>query len=170
MLIRCATQSIFKADHGLSVCCLARRLSVVSPFGVCRLAVRLPVCPALFQARMSSDKGAVVGRATEKPARGGSDQQALLEELKTVAARLGFEVREEKLLREVGYRVRSGSCRVRETRVILLDRGLPPSAHIDVLAETLAGQPLDDVYLSPVARRLLERAAPERPTSEQVAR
>lgn len=84
----------------------------------------------------------------------------MLEEIKNLASRLGFEVREEKLLREVGYRVRSGSCRVREARVILLDRGLPPSAQIEILVEELAGHALDDVYLSPAARRLLERAAP----------
>ena len=86
----------------------------------------------------------------------------MLEELKNVATQLGFEVREEKLLREVGYRVRSGSCRVRQTDVILLDRDLPLSAQIDVLVEELARRPLDDVYVSPVARRLLERAAAER--------
>jgi hypothetical protein len=103
-----------------------------------------------------------VGRQTDKPSSGA--QQALLEELKEVAARLGFEVREEKLLREVGYHVRSGSCRVRETRVILLDRDLSPAAQIDVLAGELAGCPLDDLYLSPAARRMLERApAPAAP-------
>ncbi|MFI5110544.1 MAG: hypothetical protein ACHP78_17100 [Terriglobales bacterium] len=92
-----------------------------------------------------------------------------MEELKTAATRLGFEVREEKLLREVGYRVRSGSCRVRETHVILLDRGLPPSAQIDVLVEELAGQPVEDVYLSPAARRLLERAASAQTAPSQAA-
>ena len=76
-----------------------------------------------------------------------------------MATRLGFEVRQERLLREVGYRVRSGSCRVRETRVILLDRVLPVNAQIDILVDELAGHPLDDVYLSPAVRRLLERAA-----------
>lgn len=94
-----------------------------------------------------------------KQARGAGEQLTLLEELKTAAGRLGFEVREEKLLREVGYRVRSGSCRVRETQVILLDRGLPPAAQIDVLVEELAGCALEDVYLSPAARGLLDRAA-----------
>ena len=103
-----------------------------------------------------------MSRQTDKPTRGASEQLALLDELKGVAARLGFEVREEKLLREVGYRVRSGSCRVRDARVILLDRGLPPSAHIEVLVEELAGRALEEVYLSPAARRLLERAAPLR--------
>src|SRR5262249_27270010 len=94
-----------------------------------------------------------------KPPRGAGAQLLLVEELKSVATRLGFEVREEKLLREVGYRVRSGSCRVRDAHVILLDRGLPPSAQIDILVEELAGRPLDDVYLSPAARGLLEGAA-----------
>lgn len=99
-----------------------------------------------------------MGRASEQPGRGAAAQLALLEELKELATRLGFEVRHERLLREVGYRVRSGSCRVRDTRVILLDRALPTSAQIDILVDELAAQRLDDVYVSPATRRLLERA------------
>jgi hypothetical protein len=108
--------------------------------------------------RRSSSKNLSVGRVREQPVRGAAAQLALLEELKEVATRLGFEVRQERLLREVGYRVRSGSCRVRDTRVILLDRALPVSAQIDILVEELAGHPVDEVYLSPAVRRLLERA------------
>ena len=104
-------------------------------------------------------------RERDKSARSPGAQHALLDELKQAASQLGFEVREEKLLREVGYRVRSGSCRVRDAQVILLDRGLSPSALIDVLVEELAGQPLDDIYLSPAARRLLEQAASARATA-----
>ncbi|MGH3056010.1 MAG: hypothetical protein ACRDL7_13635 [Gaiellaceae bacterium] len=99
-----------------------------------------------------------MARQTDKHIRGAGEQLALLEELKAVATRLGFEVREEKLLREIGYRVRSGSCRVHAAHVIFLDRGLPPSAQIDILVDELAGRPLDEVYLSPAARRLLDRA------------
>lgn len=87
------------------------------------------------------------------------EELALLEELKQLAPRLGFELRQERLLREVGYRVRSGSCRVREARLIFLDRDLPVSAQIDVLIDAMAGAPLDDVYVSPAVRSLLERAA-----------
>jgi len=90
-----------------------------------------------------------------------ASEQALLDELKSVAQQLGIEVREERLLREIGYRVRSGSCRVHERNLILLDRGLPVAAQIDILAGELAARPLDAVYLSPAARRLLEGAAPE---------
>jgi hypothetical protein len=100
-----------------------------------------------------------VRHAADKPAGGSGEHEAVLEELKSVAARLGFLVREEKLLREVGYHVRSGSCRVRDARVIILDRSLPAAAQIDVLVDELAGHSLDNIYLSPAARRLFERAA-----------
>jgi len=46
----------------------------------------------------------------------GRRDEALCDELKEVAGRLGVRVREETLLREVGYRVRSGSCLVRGER------------------------------------------------------
>lgn len=83
-------------------------------------------------------------------------ERVLLEELKTVALGLGIRVREERLLREVGYRVRSGACRLRDANLVLLERGLPPSAQIDLLAGVLAERPIEAVYLSPAARRLLE--------------
>jgi len=94
-----------------------------------------------------------------KAGRTAGTQLALLEELKSTAERLGLQVREEPLLREVGYRVRSGRCRVRDAEIIFLDRGLAVSAQIEILVDELAARPLDAVYLSPAARALLERAA-----------
>jgi hypothetical protein len=90
-------------------------------------------------------------------------QIALLDELKAAAEKVGLRVREEPLLREVGYRVRSGYCRLRDDEMLLLDRALPVSAQIDVLVDELAGRPLGDIYLSPVARGLVERAAAKGP-------
>lgn len=95
-----------------------------------------------------------------------SSQLAVLDELKAAATRLGIAVREERLLREVGYRVHSGSCRVAGQHIILLDRGLSPQAQIEVLLEELAPCRLDDVYLSPAARQLLESAATAPATPE----
>lgn len=86
----------------------------------------------------------------------GERERLLLEELKAVALGLGIRVREERLLREVGYRVRSGACRLRESDLVLLDRGLPTSVQIEVLADALVGRAIDTVYLSPAARRLLD--------------
>jgi len=74
-----------------------------------------------------------------------------------VARRLGLQVREEILLREVGYRVRSGVCRIRGEDVIFLDRNLPPEERVQVLVDGLAGRDVETVYLSPALRRLLER-------------
>lgn len=86
-------------------------------------------------------------------------QTAILDELKDVAARLGLKVREEKLLREVGYRVRSGRCRVGEDQVLFLDRNTPAESQIDVLIDELVARGVESVYLSPAARSLVERAA-----------
>jgi hypothetical protein len=83
-------------------------------------------------------------------------ERQLLEELKEAAARLGIRVREERLLREVGYRVRSGACRVRDTDMVLLDRGVPLSVQIDILADVLAARSVEEVYLSPAARQLID--------------
>lgn len=83
-------------------------------------------------------------------------EESLLDELKKVATGLGFEVRQEKLLREVGYRVRSGSCRVHAANVILLDRSLPTAQQIDILVDELSGKSLEDVYVSPDVRQLLQ--------------
>jgi hypothetical protein len=82
--------------------------------------------------------------------------EALCEELKAVAVRLGVQVREEQLLREVGYRVRSGLCRVHGEEVIFVDRTLPPEERVQVLLDSLAGRDVEALYLSPVLRRLLE--------------
>jgi hypothetical protein len=85
---------------------------------------------------------------------------AMEEELKRAARELGMEVREEELLREVGYRPRSGVCRVREREVILLDRQLPAAERVEVLCAALAGRDLERVFLSPAARARLAAVRP----------
>lgn len=90
-------------------------------------------------------------------------QLALRDELKTAAEKVGLQVREERLLREVGYRVRSGRCRVGAEEILFLERDLPVAAQIDVLVDELAGRALDDIYLSPAARALVERVATREP-------
>lgn len=93
-------------------------------------------------------------------------QTALLDELKAVAEKVGLRVREERLLREVGYRVRSGRCRLQADELLFIDRTLPVSAQIDVLVDELAGRSLDDIYLSPAARALVERVATKEPRDD----
>jgi hypothetical protein len=64
--------------------------------------------------------------------------EARLQELIDAAKRINIEVRTEKLLREVGYRPRSGYCRVNGQEVILLDRDAPISEQLEFLAAELA--------------------------------
>ncbi|MGH7963238.1 MAG: hypothetical protein ACRERD_15665 [Candidatus Binatia bacterium] len=79
---------------------------------------------------------------------------ALLQELKTLAERLGIRVREEKLLREVGYRVRGGGCRVHGKEIVFLDRDLPLSERVDILLDELSRRQVNQDMLSPPLRRL----------------
>jgi len=81
--------------------------------------------------------------------------EAMLEELKGAARTLGFDVREEELLREVGYRARSGTCRVGEARVVLLDRRASADDRIEALCAALAEEDLERVFLSPALRARL---------------
>jgi hypothetical protein len=61
-----------------------------------------------------------------------------LNELIGAARLMNIEVRTEKLLREVGYRARSGRCRIRGQELILIDRDAPISDQIDFLSAELA--------------------------------
>jgi hypothetical protein len=79
----------------------------------------------------------------------------MVEELTRVARELGFDVREEELLRDVGYRPRSGRCRVRERDVILLDRKLSDPERLDVLCAALEDRDLEQVFLSPALRAMV---------------
>jgi len=82
----------------------------------------------------------------------------LVDELTEAAKRVGIEVRREKIMREIGYRVRGGPCRLRDQDLIILDREQAPGDQIEVLAEALRSRDLEQVYLSPAARRILQVA------------
>jgi hypothetical protein len=64
-------------------------------------------------------------------------QQSRLQELIGAAKQMNIEVRTEKLLREVGYKPRSGRCLLNGQEVILIDRDAPISEQIEFLAAEL---------------------------------
>ena len=90
---------------------------------------------------------------------GGGKGKTLLGELKGVAEQLGIRVREEKLLREVGYRVRGGGCRVYDQDIVFLDRERPLAERIEVLLDELSQRNLNVETLSPSVRRPLAGSA-----------
>jgi len=87
-------------------------------------------------------------RSTRKP-------QARLEELIRCATLLQIEVRTEKLLREVGYRVLSGSCRLKEKKLIILDRDLSVRDQVDLLTGEILRSVPDPAAVPPEIRDVL---------------
>jgi len=69
--------------------------------------------------------------------------EARLQALISAAREKNIEVRAEKLLREVGYRVHSGRCRVKGRELILIDRDAPISDQIEFLSAVLAEGPTE---------------------------
>ncbi len=94
------------------------------------------------------------------------EQLDLLAKLKELAETTGSEVREERLVREVGYAVRSGPCVLEGRELLLLDSASGIVERIEVLLDYLADRDLDGVYVEPRLRELIGGRAPtagERP-------
>ena len=90
-----------------------------------------------------------------KKLRGHHKPQIKLNELIEFAQRLQIEVRTEKLLREVGYHAVSGSCRLGEKKLIILDRDLPVKDQVDLLADEIRRSVPDPTAVPPHLKRLL---------------
>jgi hypothetical protein len=93
------------------------------------------------------------GMAKKQPSRGRG--LALLQDLKLLAKQLGILVREEKLLREVGYQVRGGSCQVRGQDIVFLDRDWPLSNRVEILLDELSRRQVAQEQVPPHLRQLL---------------
>jgi hypothetical protein len=79
----------------------------------------------------------------------------LLQRLKDLVERVGVLVLEERLVREVGYHVRSGACRLHGQDVLLLDTDASLSDRVEALLDFLSRRDLDGVYVEPELRRLV---------------
>ena len=60
-----------------------------------------------------------------------------LQQLIGAAKQMNIEVRTENLMRDVGYRARSGRCRFKGQDIILIDRETPLSEQVEFLAAAL---------------------------------
>jgi hypothetical protein len=85
-------------------------------------------------------------------------QEARLQELILNARRRNIQVRTEKLLREAGYRAKSGRCRLKGQEVILIDRDARLGDQIEFLAGELAERESTGQQLSEAAELVPERS------------
>lgn len=94
-------------------------------------------------------------KSARQTARQVEEKSPLLDRLKEIATASGLEVREERLLREAGYSVRSGVCRLSDQELLLLDKNATAAERIDVICSLLSARDLDSVFIEPELRRAI---------------
>ena len=83
------------------------------------------------------------------------EEAIILQDLENLARDLDVEIRYDRLDRA------GGLCRYGGRNRLILNRGLSIPERIQLIAQALARFPLDDVYIRPHVRILLEGAQPE---------
>lgn len=78
--------------------------------------------------------------------------EQIVEELKKAAEQLGYAVRTEK------GNFRGGRCTVGDEEIIMLNKRHLAEAQLVVLAGSLKGLPIDEIFLRPAVRSALEEA------------
>lgn len=80
------------------------------------------------------------------------DGEAILMCLEELANKLGIEVRWDALGSE------GGICTLRGKRILMVDESLSDAAKIEVMAEALCGEAIEEIYIRPEVREVLEKA------------
>ena len=78
------------------------------------------------------------------------DDMALLQELETLAATLDVEVRYDT------FEGNGGLCRILDKHYIIINRALVTDQRLQLLSRELARCNLDEVYIRPQVREILE--------------
>ncbi len=81
----------------------------------------------------------------------------VLEHLEDLAERLGVEIVYQKLGEE-DFSVRGGLCKVNGTFKVFIDRSKTAEDQIQILARGLSSFDMEEVYLFPYIREILDKA------------
>ncbi len=98
-------------------------------------------------------------RGSAKDRKKSEKLESIIDELRSAAESIGIRVRRERLLREVGYHVRSGLCRLDDQEILLVESELDADVQVDLLLGALSGRDLSGVPLSEDALAML-RSSP----------
>lgn len=79
-----------------------------------------------------------------------------MRELDRLARAVGLAVRTER------GRFRGGPCRLEDRRVVVLNRVHPPEINAALLADALASETLDGLFVPPALRRAIDEARARR--------
>jgi hypothetical protein len=84
------------------------------------------------------------------------DDGVLINQLEELAGKLGIEIRYGNIPGEESHRM-GGLCRVNGKYVLIMHSRLTVKEKIGVITKTLKGFEMDDVFVIPVIRELLDK-------------
>lgn len=85
-------------------------------------------------------------------------QEQIYQELKDIAQKLGLTVA-EKSFRNLGITIRSGFCRIKNENKFIMDKHKSLQQKIDILATELNSYDLNEIYILPAIREILQEHA-----------
>ena len=85
------------------------------------------------------------------------DDGVLLNQMKELAGKLGIEIRYGNIAVEESHRT-GGLCRVKGKYVLIMHSRLTVKEKIVVITKALKGFEMEDVYVIPVIRELLDKS------------
>jgi hypothetical protein len=80
----------------------------------------------------------------------------LFQDLKELAEKLGISVQEHNF-RNTGISVKSGFCKVKGNKIIILDKSRSLSDKNEAILSCLSKMPHEDIYIVPYLRELLSK-------------
>lgn len=86
----------------------------------------------------------------------------LLRELELVAEKLGIQTIYDT------FEGKGGGCRVIENRYVVINSRLADRIKAELFLKALAELPIDEIYIKPEIRELLEQARASRPQTESM--
>jgi hypothetical protein len=82
--------------------------------------------------------------------------EQIYQELIDLAEKLEITVSEQNL-RKTGVKAKSGLCKVKKKYLFIMDKHKSIQKKIDLLTETLAGVPNENIYIKPAISELLDK-------------
>lgn len=91
-------------------------------------------------------------------------KQDILQELEDIAKKLGYRIRYEK-----GNFI-GGDCRVREEKILVVNKFLPIEGRISTIAKALSRIGIGNVFITPQVRKLIDDETSEKKSADASAR
>jgi hypothetical protein len=82
--------------------------------------------------------------------------EQLFQDLKEIAEKLGISILEHNF-RNTGISVKSGFCKVKGKKLIILDKSRSLTDKNEVILSCLSKMPHEDIYIVPYLRELLSK-------------